>query len=83
MEPHNRTQTTQGRVPDWPSRGYMPNHDEIRLILNIKFGLSDGLPSGIIDEQHLKDMREYIRNNPVAAGLVRNAEDWPWSSAGE
>jgi putative transposase len=23
----------------------------------------------------------YIENNPVTAGLVRRAEDWPWSSA--
>ena len=25
----------------------------------------------------------YIENNPVAAGLVKRAEDWPWSSASE
>jgi REP element-mobilizing transposase RayT len=24
----------------------------------------------------------YIEQNPVCAGLVRSAEDWPWSSAG-
>ena len=24
---------------------------------------------------------EYIHENPVKAGLVRDAEDWPWSSA--
>jgi putative transposase len=31
-----------------------------------------------------KDFREkvdYIHQNPVAAGFVRQAEDWPWSSA--
>lgn len=26
---------------------------------------------------------EYIHQNPVRAGLVRRAEDWPWSSAQE
>jgi putative transposase len=25
--------------------------------------------------------KKYIENNPVAAGLVRRPEDWPWSSA--
>jgi putative transposase len=25
---------------------------------------------------------EYIHDNPVVAGLVSHAEDWPWSSAG-
>ena len=26
-------------------------------------------------------IRAYIEQNPVAAGLVRNPQDWPWSSA--
>ena len=26
-------------------------------------------------------IRKYIEHNPVAAGLVTRAEDWPWSSA--
>jgi len=26
-------------------------------------------------------VRHYIEHNPVAAGLVEKAEDWPWSSA--
>jgi putative transposase len=26
-------------------------------------------------------IRTYIEQNPVAAGLVKKAEDWPWSSA--
>ena len=35
----------------------------------------------IRNERHLEIARNYIRQNPVAANLVRNAEDWPWSSA--
>ena len=27
-------------------------------------------------------IRTYIETNPVKAGLVRNPEDYPWSSAG-
>jgi type I restriction enzyme R subunit/putative DNA methylase len=26
-------------------------------------------------------IQKYIENNPVKAGLVAKAEDWPWSSA--
>ena len=35
----------------------------------------------IRDEEHYWDTVEYIHNNPVKAGLVKNQKDWPWSSA--
>lgn len=31
------------------------------------------------DEEHLVSVCEYVLNNPVRAGLVTNARDWPWS----
>jgi putative transposase len=34
-----------------------------------------------MDEAHLYVAARYVENNPVKAGLVRHAEDWPWSSA--
>jgi superfamily II DNA or RNA helicase/REP element-mobilizing transposase RayT len=33
------------------------------------------------DEQELYNIIDYIHNNPVKAGLVARAEDYPWSSA--
>jgi REP element-mobilizing transposase RayT len=33
------------------------------------------------NEKHYYNAIAYIENNPVKAGLVRKAEDWPWSSA--
>ena len=33
------------------------------------------------DETDLENTIAYIQNNPVAAGLVSSAADWPWSSA--
>ena len=36
----------------------------------------------IRDEAHFARCLEYIHQNPVKAGLVKRAEDWPWSSAG-
>ncbi len=35
----------------------------------------------IRDDEHRFRTVEYIRNNPVRAGLCRAPEDWPWSSA--
>ncbi len=34
-----------------------------------------------MDEAHLMAALRYVENNPVAAGMVERAEDWPWSSA--
>jgi REP element-mobilizing transposase RayT len=31
------------------------------------------------DEDHLREVCEYVLQNPVRAGLVRHAADWPWS----
>jgi len=36
----------------------------------------------IRDEQHYQRAVAYVHENPVKAGLVSRAEDWPWSSAG-
>ncbi len=35
----------------------------------------------IRNQEHLEQAVEYIRSNPVKAGLVVTAESWPWSSA--
>ena len=35
------------------------------------------------DDRESDRIQEYIENNPVQAGLVANAEDYPWSSAGK
>lgn len=34
-----------------------------------------------MDERHAVHALKYVEQNPVRAGLVDNAEDWPWSSA--
>ena len=34
-----------------------------------------------MDDAHLLAALRYVENNPVAARLVEQAEDWPWSSA--
>ena len=37
--------------------------------------------SYVMDEPHLLAAVRYVELNPVRAGLVQRAEDWPWSSA--
>nr|VFK08246.1 MAG: Transposase IS200 like [Candidatus Kentron sp. LPFa]VFK24071.1 MAG: Transposase IS200 like [Candidatus Kentron sp. LPFa] len=37
----------------------------------------------IRDERHFSSAVNYIHDNPVRVGLIRRAEDWPWSSAME
>ena len=34
-----------------------------------------------LDEAHLHAAGRYVELNPLRAGLVEKAEDWPWSSA--
>ncbi|RYD33447.1 MAG: transposase [Verrucomicrobiaceae bacterium] len=48
---------------------------------NGKFWSSDYHDRYIRDLDHLANVRAYIRNNPVKAGLCKTASDWPWSSA--
>jgi putative transposase len=38
-------------------------------------------PEAIYDDDFARQKIEYIHNNPVKAGLVSKAEDWPYSSA--
>ena len=37
--------------------------------------------SCVMDETHLLRAMAYVERNPVKAGLIERAEDWPWSSA--
>jgi putative transposase len=37
--------------------------------------------SFVMDERHLLACARYVELNPVRAGLVERAQDWPWSSA--
>ncbi len=34
-----------------------------------------------MDDAHLMAVVRYVENNPVVAGMVKHAEEWPWSSA--
>jgi putative transposase len=53
--------------------------------INARFGRTGHLFQArfgavVMDEPHLFAATRYIALNPVVAGLVGRAEDWPWSS---
>jgi len=54
----------------------------VKKLINLTkpFWMSEYHDRFIRNERHLEIVRNYILQNPVAAPLVRNAEDWPWSS---
>ncbi len=60
-------------------------HRRYTATINARFRWTGHLFQGrfgavVMDEAHLVAAARYIALNPVAAGLVARAEDWPWSS---
>jgi len=47
-----------------------------------RFWSPDYFDRFIRDRKHLLNVRRYIEENPVKAGLCRSPEEWPWGSAG-
>ena len=41
----------------------------------------DGKHGCVLDERHLLAAVRYVERNPVSAGIVNNAWEYPWSSA--
>lgn len=48
-----------------------------------QFWQQDNHPVQLKDENRFSRALEYIHNNPLASGIVRRAEDFPWSSAAD
>lgn len=46
-----------------------------------KFGIDDYFDRYTRNEKHFYKTIEYIKNNPVKAGLCEKPSDWPFSSA--
>ncbi len=59
--------------------------DEIPTVLKhvapLVFVERDYYDRYIRDDAHLQAVVAYIENNPVKAGLIANAHDWPFGSA--
>ena len=68
------------------ARTFNTLHMRYAQYVNKKQGISGHLWQGrfyscILDEKHLYAAVRYIENNPVRAGLAKEPEEYPWSSA--
>jgi putative transposase len=68
------------------SRAFQRIHGSFALYFNTRHRKTGHLWQGrfkacILDERHLWNAVRYVERNPVRAGLVSRAEDYPWSSA--
>ena len=67
-------------------RAFRDAHQAYAAWLNRKMRESGHLWQGrffscVLDDPHVWACVRYVERNPVRAGLVGRAEDWPWSSA--
>ena len=74
------------RTPEGLGRALGKAHRRYAAFVNARLRASGRLFQGrfasvVMDEEHLMAAARYVALNPVRAGLVGRAEDWPWSSA--
>jgi putative DNA methylase len=62
-------------------KSYTANEANKFLQRKGKFWFREYFDRYIRDERHFANAVNYIHENPVKAGLVEKAEDWPYSSA--
>jgi putative transposase len=68
------------------AKGFGEAHKRYTRMKNFNEGVRGYLFQGrfgscVLDERHLLAAVRYVENNPVAVGIVKNAWDYPWSSA--
>ena len=68
------------------SRALHLAHTEYSAYFNSKYGFVGHLWQSrpgifLMDDRHMWNCIRYVERNPVQAGMVRRAEDYPWSSA--
>ena len=67
-------------------RTFADAHRRYTAYINARLRVTGHLWQGrfgsvVMDEEHLQNAVRYVSLNPVRAGLVERAEQWPWSSA--
>ena len=65
-------------IRDW--KGFSARRINAILGREGAFWQKDYFDRFIRDEAHFERVRFYIENNPVSAGLIRDAASWPFSS---
>lgn len=68
-----------GRWMQWPLTAHVRRyHQHYRTSGHVWRGRFKAFP--VQDDAHLWTVLRYVERNPLRAGLVSRAEDWPWSS---
>ncbi len=67
-------------------KGFCEAHKHYTRMINFRHGWRGHLWEGrfkscVLSEKHLYATLRYIELNPVRAGIVKRAEEYPWSSA--
>ncbi len=70
----------------WVYSTFADAHRRYTGYINTRLRVTGNLWQGcfgsvVMDEEHLANAVCYVSLNPVRAGLVERAQDWPWSSA--
>jgi putative transposase len=68
------------------AKGFGEAHKRYTRMKNFREGVRGYLFQGrfgscVLDERHLLAAVRYVESNPVAVGIVKNAWEYPWSSA--
>jgi putative transposase len=64
-------------------KGYTARHaNKILRTTGEPFWQKESYDHWVRNEEELERIRKYIENNPVRAGLVADAREYPWASAG-
>lgn len=74
------------RQPTGLARALAETHRRYTRMINLRYGWRGYLWQGrfssyLMDERYLYAAMRYVERNPVAAGMVQQAEDYRWSSA--
>jgi putative transposase len=84
----NHVHVLVGILPGWPLQSLVKSWKSYSArAINSRLGRrgalwqADYFDRFIRDDAHLRSEMAYIEENPVKAGLVSCAADWPWSSA--
>jgi putative transposase len=83
VQPHIRLATIIQGWKSYTARWILVQNERLKLLIPNprRLWMREYWDRFIRDEQHYRNVLAYIHENPVKAGLCREAKEWRWSSA--
>lgn len=86
LMPNHIHLVARGQKPDSLSNAIGRTHTRYSRWLNKKYGWEGSLwgnrfHSSVLDKPSIASAIRFVETNPVRSGLVKKAQQWPWSSA--